>query len=71
VFFIGGCKKFLTQKPQTAVATEEFFKSLKDINSALAGIYASWQAEMTSNGANFSGNYFSWGDMRSDNFDDN
>ncbi len=67
----GGCKKFLTQKPLSAVETQEFFKSLKDINSALAGIYSSWRTEMTGNGGNFSGQYFAWGDMRSDNFDDN
>lgn len=65
------CKKYLTQKPLTDVPTNEFFKSVKDINTALAGIYASFQADMTSNGDNFSGNYFSWGEMRSDNFDDN
>lgn len=67
----GGCKKFLTQTPQTAVATEEFFKSLKDINSAMAGIYSSWQTEMTGDGTGFTGQYFAWGEMRSDNFDDN
>ena len=66
-----GCKKFLDQKPLTDVPTNEFFRSVKDINTALAGIYASFQQDMTSNGDNFSGNYFSWGEMRSDNFDDN
>lgn len=66
-----GCKKYLEQKPLTDVPTNEFFKSLKDINAALAGIYASFQQDMTGNGDNFSGQYFSWGEMRSDNFDDN
>ena len=66
-----GCKKFLEQKPLTDVPTDEFFKSLKDINAAMAGVYASFQQDMTGTGDNFSGNYFSWGDMRSDNFDDN
>jgi len=66
-----GCKKYLEQKPLTDVPTSEFFKSLKDINAALAGIYASFQQDMTGNGDNFNGNYFSWGEMRSDNFDDN
>ncbi|NCI47411.1 RagB/SusD family nutrient uptake outer membrane protein [Sediminibacterium soli] len=66
------CTKFLDQKPLTDVPANEFFKSLKDINAALAGIYASFQQEMTGDGSNgFTGNYFSWGDMRSDNFDDN
>lgn len=68
---LGGCKKFLEQEPLTDVPTNEFFKSVKDVNAALAGIYASMQQDLTSNGGNFSGNYFSWGDMRSDNFDDN
>ena len=67
----GGCKKFLTQPPLTDVPTNEFFKSVKDINAALAGIYSSFQQDMTGNGDNFNGNYFSWGEMRSDNFDDN
>lgn len=67
----GGCKKFLDQKPLSEVPQEEFFKSAKDINSALAGIYASWQQDMTGNGDNFTGQYFSWGELRSDNFEYN
>jgi hypothetical protein len=66
-----GCKKFLTQPPLTTVPTDQFFKSARDINAALAGIYASLQEEMTGNGGNMTGQYFSWGEMRSDNFDDN
>ena len=71
ILFSSGCKKFLDQEPLTDVPTNQFFKSLRDINAALAGIYSSFQQDMTSNGDNFSGNYFSWGEMRSDNFDDN
>src|SRR5437762_4796893 len=71
VLILGGCKKFLTQSPLTTVPTNQFFKSLKDINAALAGIYSSWQQETTGDGSNFSGQYFAWGEMRSDNFDDN
>jgi tetratricopeptide (TPR) repeat protein len=67
----GGCKKFLDQKPLNAVPNSEFFKSLKDINSAMAGIYSSFQEMMTGTGSNFSGFYFQWGELRSDNFDDN
>src|ERR1043165_2472230 len=67
----GGCKKFLDQKPLDSVATSDFFQSMKDVNTALAGIYASFQQDMTGDGTNFTGNYFSWGEMRSDNFDDN
>src|SRR4029079_1292922 len=71
IVFSVGCKKFLDQKPLDAVPASEFFKSMKDVNAALAGIYASFQQEQTGTGDNFSGNYFSWGEMRSDNFDDN
>ena len=66
-----GCKKFLEQKPLTQVPTDQFFKSLNDVNSALAGIYASFQQEMTGTGSGFTGQYFAWGEMRSDNFDFN
>ncbi|MFL5774201.1 MAG: hypothetical protein ACJ75F_13650 [Flavisolibacter sp.] len=51
-----GCKKFLDQKPLDAVPTSEFFKSMKDVNAALAGLYASFQQEMTGTGDNLSGN---------------
>src|SRR6478735_6755609 len=71
VIAAGGCKKFLTEPPLTTVPTDQFFKSLKDINAALAGIYASFQQEMTGDGNNMTGQYFAWGEMRSDNFDDN
>src|SRR5690348_124162 len=68
---VGSCKKFLDQKPLNSVPNSEFFKSLKDINSAMAGIYSSFQEIMTGTGANFSGFYFQYGELRSDNFDDN
>lgn len=72
MIMIGGCKKFLDQKPRTAVATTEFFKSMRDVDAAIAGMYSSWQREMTNDGGNgFAGQYFAWGEMRSDNFDDN
>ncbi|HEX2630934.1 MAG TPA: RagB/SusD family nutrient uptake outer membrane protein [Chitinophagaceae bacterium] len=72
LIMIGGCKKFLDQKPRTAVATTEFFKSMRDVDAAVAGMYSSWQREMTNDGGTgFAGQYFAWGEMRSDNFDDN
>jgi len=37
----------------------------------MAGIYSSFQEIMTGTGSNFSGFYFQWGELRSDNFDDN
>ncbi|GAA4730407.1 RagB/SusD family nutrient uptake outer membrane protein [Flavisolibacter ginsenosidimutans] len=68
---VSGCKKFLDQQPLNSVPNTEFFKSLKDINSALAGMYASLQQDMTGTGTGFTGFYFQWGELRSDNFDDN
>lgn len=63
------CKKFLNEKPLTQVPTEDYFKSLKDVNAAMGGVYGSFQTEMTGDGTGFSGKYFYWGEGRSDNFD--
>jgi starch-binding outer membrane protein, SusD/RagB family len=65
----GSCKKFLDEKPLTQVPTSDYFKSIKDVNAAMAGVYGSFQAEMVGNGTGFTGNYFYWGEGRSDNFD--
>ena len=64
-----GCKKFLDEKPQNAVATVDYYKSLNDVNAALSGIYGTFQQLMTGDGNGFSGNYHYWGEGRSDNFD--
>jgi tetratricopeptide (TPR) repeat protein len=64
----GGCKKFLTEEPLSQVPVENYFTKLKDINAAITGMYASFQDEMTSDGSG-NGNYFYWGEGRSDNFD--
>jgi len=68
---VTSCKKFLTEEPLSQVATKNYFKSLKDVNAAMAGIYGSFQQEMTGQGgtANFTGKYNYWGEGRSDNFD--
>lgn len=67
--FLGSCKKFLTEEPLTQVSAKNYFKSLKDVNAAMAGVYGSFQQVMTGTGANFSGKYHYWGEARSDNFD--
>ncbi|WP_407430631.1 RagB/SusD family nutrient uptake outer membrane protein [Arcticibacter sp.] len=67
--FLSGCKDFLTEEPLAQVATEAYFKSGKDINSGLAGVYSSFQEMMTGTGEGFSGMYHYWGEGRSDNFD--
>lgn len=84
IFFISGalifslsvssCKKFLTEEPLMQVPTENFFQTIGDVEAALAGIYGSFQAEMTGKGGTgtsvaFSGKYHYWGEGRSDNFE--
>jgi tetratricopeptide (TPR) repeat protein len=64
-----GCKKFLDERPLTQVPTSDYFKSLKDVNASMAGMYGSFQEEMVGDGTGFSGKYFYWGEGRSDNFD--
>src|SRR3954470_5253178 len=69
IFLSGSCKQFLDEKPLTQVPTSDYFKSIKDVNVAMAGMYGSFQQEMTGDGTGFSGKYFYWGEGRSDNFD--
>jgi hypothetical protein len=70
LLFLCGCKKFLTETPLTGVISTNYFKSAKDINSALAGIYDSFQVEMTGDGVSTTSSKFNfWGDARSDVFD--
>lgn len=70
VVLLGGCKKFLTEQPLTQVTADSYFKSLKDVNSAMSGVYASFQIEMIGDGTNaYGGKYHYWGEARSDNFD--
>jgi len=67
---IAGCKDFLTEEPLTQIAAGDYFKSLDDINAAMAGIYSSFRQEMTGGGTSSTwGKYFYWGDVRADNFD--
>jgi len=66
---LAGCKDFLTEEPLAQVASESYFKSGKDLNAGLAGVYSSFQEMMTGTGEGFSGMYHYWGEGRSDNFD--
>jgi starch-binding outer membrane protein, SusD/RagB family len=61
IVMLGSCKKFLTQDSLTQALPSDYFQTVKDINSSLAGMYSSFQTEMKNN-------YFYWGECRSDNF---
>ena len=62
VVLLGSCKKFLTQDSLTQALPEDYFHTVKDINSTLSGVYAAFQTEMKNN-------YHYWGECRSDNFE--
>jgi hypothetical protein len=66
---IASCTKDISLLPQSSATVGTFFKTAKDINSSLAGMYGSFLQQMTgtggTNGGN--GNYFYWGESRSDN----
>ncbi|MBO9632784.1 MAG: RagB/SusD family nutrient uptake outer membrane protein [Chitinophagaceae bacterium] len=65
-----GCKKFLEEKPLEKVEISRYFKSVRDINASVAGVYASFQQEMTGGGDSKTwGKYHYWGEARADNFD--
>jgi len=70
---ISSCKKDVTQTPLSAVPVTSYYRNTKDITAALAGIYGSFQEEMTGDGTGkdegFGGRYHYWGECRSDNFD--
>jgi len=78
IIALNGCKKFLTELPLTQVEVNSYYKSKKDIDATLAGLYASFQVEMIGTGsttkrsdgipANLGGKYHYWGEGRSDNF---
>jgi hypothetical protein len=67
IISINACKKDITLLPQSAATVGTFFKTSKDITSAIAGMYGSFLQEMTGTGTG-NGNYFYWGEARSDNF---
>ncbi len=64
------CKKFLDEKPLQQVEVNRYFKSVRDITSAVTGVYASFQLEMTGGGDSKTvGKYHFWGEARADNYD--
>jgi len=62
VVLLGSCKKYLTQDSLTQALPADYFHTVKDINSTLAGVYSAFQTEMKNN-------YHYWGECRSDNFE--
>lgn len=70
VTILSGCKKFLEEKPQSNVSVGDYYRKASDINSALAGLYGSFQLEMLGDGTSkYGGKYHYWGEGRSDNFE--
>ncbi|ANH83995.1 hypothetical protein A8C56_15790 [Niabella ginsenosidivorans] len=63
-----GCNKFLDVSPQSQVAQSKFYKTLYDVNAAVAGMYAGFQQQMIGE-AQYKERALYWGDYRSDNFD--
>ena len=66
ITIISSCKKDVTQSPLSAVSVTAYFRSTKDITAALAGIYGSFQEEMTGDGTGktegYGGRYHYWGE---------
>ncbi|MDP4189862.1 MAG: RagB/SusD family nutrient uptake outer membrane protein, partial [Bacteroidota bacterium] len=70
VLLLGSCKDFLTEDPLTQITSENYFRTVNDVQSAMAGLYSSFRQEMTGGGtSSTAGKYFYWGEVRSDNFD--
>ncbi|AOM78914.1 RagB/SusD family nutrient uptake outer membrane protein [Pedobacter steynii] len=65
---LGGCKKFLDEKPLAQVAVEDFYKNRYDMEASVAAIYAAFQQEMIGK-EQYTEKYMYWGEYRSDNFD--
>lgn len=67
------CKKDITLNSKNSVTVDQYFHNAQDINTALAGLYSSFQEEMTGDGngrdEGYGGRYHYWGEARSDNFD--
>ncbi|MBE9599069.1 RagB/SusD family nutrient uptake outer membrane protein [Pedobacter sp. MC2016-24] len=71
VLTLGSCKSFLQETPPSNVLVSDYYKKAGDINSALAGLYGSFQVEMLGDGdSKMGGKYHYWGEGRSDNFED-
>ena len=70
IILTGACTKDVTKLPQSSATVGTFFRSAKDINSALAGMYGNFLYVMMGKGGTSGGNgqYFNWGEGRADNF---
>ena len=55
------CKKFLEPEPISEIPAGKMWQNQRDVNSGIAEIYSSFRTALNAN-------YFSWGEMRSDNF---
>ncbi|MBB6501237.1 RagB/SusD family nutrient uptake outer membrane protein [Pedobacter cryoconitis] len=65
---LGGCKKFLDERPFNQVPLTEFYKNRFDAESAMAGMYSGFQQEMVGKDQ-YTEKYLYWGEYRSDSFD--
>lgn len=59
-FLYTSCDSFLDKEPVTALSSTQFFKTMQDADAAIAGMYDALQSTLD-------GNYFYWGEVRSDN----
>ncbi|MBW4889226.1 RagB/SusD family nutrient uptake outer membrane protein [Mucilaginibacter sp. HMF5004] len=78
IAIVSSCKKDITELPLSAGDLNNYYKSSKDMTAAIAGMYTSFQEEMTGVGTGkdasdgteaYGGRYHYWGEGRSDNFD--
>jgi hypothetical protein len=70
---MSNCKKDITLTSKNSVTVDDYFHNAQDINTAIAGLYSSFQEEMEGDGngrdEGYGGRYHYWGEARSDNFD--
>ena len=59
-FLFTGCDKFLDKQPVSQLSRDKFWKTPKDADIWIAGMYAGLQNTLKNN-------YFIWGEVRSDN----
>lgn len=65
---LGGCKKFLEIEPVTAIRTDDFYASAKDMTAAMASLYGNFQQAMVGE-SQFNNKFTMWGEARSDNYE--
>lgn len=62
ILLVSSCKDFLTEEPVNSTYSEAFWKSSRDLSSALAGNYALMRNVMNTGNWNPSPSYFMYGD---------